>query len=141
VDERPKGRVVHLEVQGDVYSAFSPNRYISGWERRRRVKVWRERVWGCWYRAGAVALNPPVIVTITVLRGRQVDNDNLIASVKSMIDGLTAKSKGPMIRACLPDDSRATIKDLLVGGVFEAKWKGLEQVLINVEEVSTDDWF
>lgn len=132
-------RSLSFSVDGDAYSDFSPNRYVSGWERRRRVKQWRERVWGCWYRSEPPPLRPPVRVTITVYRGRAVDSDNLTASVKSILDGLTARKRGPMQVACLPDDSRATIAELQVEGVFHKDWNGREWVHIEVEEVQSEE--
>lgn len=134
-----KPRSVHLEIPGDIYAAFSPNRYLSGWERGRRTKAWRERAWGYWYRAGAVVLAPPVRLEVIVIRGSTVDEDNLIASCKSLIDSLTPKRKGPMQQSCLPNDSRKTITERRYECVSDIKWKGLEQVIINVEEVSADD--
>lgn len=121
-----------FRVEGDVYAAFSPNKYISSWEKRRRVQRWRERVWGEWYQAGANPVPTPVQVTIWVYRAREVDFDNLMASAKSLLDGLTAKKRGPMMQACLPDDSRQTILDLRVDGVFDKKWKGKEWVYIQI---------
>jgi hypothetical protein len=65
-----------------------------------------------------------------------VDYDNLMASAKSLIDGLTAKKRGPMMQACLPDDSRQTIHELKVDGEFDKKWKGKEWVSIQVEAIT-----
>lgn len=128
-------KTVRFEVEGDVYRAFSPNRYISGWERRRRVQAWRDRAWGEWYRAGAVRLTPPVRLTITVHRARATDSDNLTASLKAIQDSLTPKKNGPQRQACLPDDSRRTIRETKVIGDFSPRWKEREWVEILVEEI------
>ena len=127
------GRRLIFRIEGEPYSALSPNLRLHFHERARRMAVWRLRVWGAWNNLGRPISKGPVRVSITVYRSRAVDQDNLVASCKAILDGLTGKGGRIPPEGMLPDDSPATIHSLEVRQVVGREWKGCEGTVIEVE--------
>lgn len=106
---------------------LSPNR-MNGrhWRSATILKAKaRDAAQWAWYSAGRQRARVPVIVSVIVRRGRVLDDDNLKASLKCVIDALF---KG----AVTPDDS---LKYFELGALKQETgkiWKGREEIVFIV---------
>lgn len=70
---------------------YSPNRRMHWGEKSRWAKAWKEAVFWAYYEAGVVHKRPLpefAIITVYLYTTRPQDQDNSVASVKPIVDGL-----------------------------------------------------
>ena len=112
-------------VVPDDNAALSPNRANgSHWRTTSRAKKSaKNRALIAWHAAGCPRVQGPfpVRVDITIRRGRVMDTDNALASLKAVIDGLF---KGQ----CTPDDSSAFLALQTPKQETGRAWVGREEV-------------
>jgi hypothetical protein len=109
--------ICKIQIPVDVNLA-NPNRIGSlHWSKQRKIKSKLALVARAyWVKAGKPVSDSPVNVHVTIRRARSLDNDNAIASLKPLIDGLFKK-------AITPDDSSKWVRLLIptqeVGEIFD----------------------
>lgn len=117
-----------LIVPVDV-NQMNPNRRgkLRDWIRTKTAH--KKAAWGVWVQAGKPKAQTPVIVSVIVRRGKQLDEDNARASLKAVFDGLFKK-------AITPDDSPAWVKLGTLTQEIDKRWKYAAEVEIVVMEVA-----
>ncbi len=80
-----------------------------------------------WLQAGKPVSLSPVIVSVTIRRGRMLDEDNVWASLKAVFDGLFKN-------AITPDDSPQWVKLGTLTQEVGKQWKLKPEIEIVVEE-------
>ncbi len=126
---------IEITIQGDVVKALSLNQRVHYMVRHKRNQDYKARAWLAWAAAGRPRAQGKVRLDFIVRRGRSVDSDNAISSMKSILDGLTDQPGRP---ALLPDDSARWVE--LGTVVFEtgARWRGQEEVVVRVSPAGED---
>lgn len=105
----------------------SPNQWNHWAERTRRNRAAKDTARLAWLEAGSPMATGPVVVEITVRRGREIDPDNALGGCKPLIDSLFKK-------AITPDDSRRWVSFRPVEQEAGRQWKGREEVLFVIRE-------
>ena len=122
--------MIRITVPGD-NGSLSPNRAGgTHWSKTSKArKSAKNRALIAWQKAGRpVAQGPfPVRVEVTIRRGRVMDRDNALASLKAVIDGLF---KGNVT----PDDSTAYIALQIPVQETGKQWIGREEVEFRIGE-------
>jgi hypothetical protein len=103
--------------------------------RRRRLRDWistktrhRNAAYATWLVADRPRSASPVTVSVTIRRGRRLDEDNARASLKAVFDGLFK-------HAITPDDSPRWVKLGTLTQEIAARWKLKPEIEIVVEEL------
>ncbi len=84
-------------VPVDVNDA-NPNRIRNLRQRMSVTRLHRDTARLCWLRAGKPTSSKPVEIDIIVRRGRRLDQLNIWAAMKHIVDGI-------FVKALTPDDS------------------------------------
>lgn len=101
---------------------------------RRKLRDWirtkarhNKTAWTIWFEAGRPVAKSPVTVSVTIRRGRLLDEDNARASLKAVFDGLFKN-------AITPNDSPQWVKLGTLTQEIAARWKLKPEIEIVVEE-------
>lgn len=124
-------------VPGDV-NDLSPNQRLHYYERHRRSQRWKQAAYFSWHTAGCPCFTGKVRITFTVRRGRKLDPDNAAAGCKALLDGLKRSKGAPSFPAMIADDSSEWVELAPVVQECGKRWKGCEEVRVEVEEISGD---
>jgi hypothetical protein len=104
----------------------SPNRN-PGWRKLAKLKsIAHTTARICWVKAGRPQVDFPIIVHYIVRRGTAMDDDNIIAGLKPVRDGLFKD-------AITPDDSAVWVKTGDVTQEIGPMWKKAPEVIAIVE--------
>ena len=102
--------------------------------KRRRLRDWisaktrhKDTARAVWLMAGRPVTASPVTVSVTIRRGRLLDEDNARASLKAVFDGLFKN-------AITPDDSPQWVKLGTLTQEIAKRWKMKPEIEIVVEE-------
>lgn len=125
---------IRITVPGD-NAMLSPNRRssLNRYERARLVKMVKLRAIAAWFAAGRpVCPGPfPARVAVTIRRGRVLDDDGAVGSIKALRDGLFgAIARKGMARPGLitPDDSLRYVRFEMPVQETGKNWIGREEV-------------
>lgn len=108
---------------------LSPNRVSHRMQRYRIGALGRRAAGLVWVAAGRPRAQSRVRVDITIRRGRALDDDNALAALKPVLDGV-------FNAALTPNDSLKWVTLGTITQRIDPKWKGREEVQFDVEEVS-----
>lgn len=108
----------------------NPNRMMSlHWAAKGKLaKQARLLACLCWQQAGSPVASGPVRVCVTVRRGRVMDQGNIWAGLKHVIDGI-------FVGALTPDDSPRWLQLGDVRQETGKQWRGREECEFLIEEV------
>ena len=87
----------------------------------------KEAAWGAWVAAERPALAGPVRMHYHACRGRELDDDNIIAGCKAIRDELSRL-------VGLPNDGPRWVRNGEVTQEYGEVWAGHEQVVVTLEE-------
>jgi hypothetical protein len=120
------GEICRLIIPVDA-NEQNPNkrRKLRDWIRAKMAHKHAAHV--VWIAAGKPVSTSPVTVSVTIRRGRLLDEDNARASLKAVFDSLFKK-------AITPDDSPKWVKLGSLTQEVGSRWKAKPQIEIVVQE-------
>ncbi len=122
--------MIRLVVEGDVQK-WSPNQRGHWRVRHARTINAHTRVWFAWRKAGSPKSLVPVRVNVTIYRGRALDADNAVGSLKNLWDRAFCGNRFPD-GAITPDDGPKWVSLGDVRQITGKEWKGREKVVLEV---------
>lgn len=120
--------ICRLKIPVDVNDA-NPNRLHRVRDRMRVTKFHRETAYRVWLEAGRPKSGKPVTIDVIVRRGRVMDQGNIWAGLKHVIDGIFKK-------ALTPDDSEKWLRLGRIEQQTGGKWRYMPEVEIVVTEAN-----
>lgn len=116
--------ICRLIIPVDVNDA-NPNRLRTLRQKMRVTKYHRETARTAWIAAGKPKSTVPVIIDIIIRRGRTMDQGNIWAGLKHVIDGIFKK-------ALTPDDSEKWLRLGRIEQQTGGKWRYAPEIEIVV---------
>lgn len=116
-----------LIVPVDVNDA-NPNRLRSLRQRMRVTKLHRDTARLIWLRAGKPRSTGPVEIDLIVRRGRRLDQLNIWAAMKHVVDGI-------FVKGLTPDDSEKWLRPGKVEQQIERRFTYMPEVEIIVRQI------
>ena len=120
----PAAHICRLVVPVDVNEA-NPNRLRTLRQRMRVTKYHRDTAHKVWLEAGKPKSTVPVTIDVIIRRGRTMDQGNIWAGLKHVIDGIFKK-------ALTPDDSEKWLRLGRIEQETGGKWRYAPEIEIVV---------
>jgi hypothetical protein len=118
--------ICRLTIPVDVNDA-NPNRLKKLRQKMRVTKFHRETAYKAWLAAGKPKSAGPVMIDVIVRRGRVMDQGNIWAGLKHVIDGIFKK-------ALTPDDSEKWLRLGRIEQQTGGRWRYAPEIEIVVME-------
>lgn len=128
VDGATDAAEVVITITFDI-ARCSPNRRMHWRTRAREAKAARAAARWAWRISGEPRAIGPVEVSILIRRGRVMDEDNALASCKSLLDGL-------LNDGVTPNDSLAWVRHVEVGQETGKGWGQRPEVVFTVRPLA-----